>query len=500
MRFEFLDFALDPDRGELLHGEELLTLEPKVMAFLALLLERRGELVTKQELLDALWPGTAVTEGSLTRVVSLARAALAGGGAGEIIRTRHRRGYQIAVPVEVRESPVPGFEGRPAIAVLPFENLSGDPDQEYFADGLVEELTTGLAARRGFPVIARNSTFAYKGKRVDVRQVGRELGARYVVEGSVRRTGKRLRVAVQLIEAEGGHHVWADRYEGELGELFAFQDEIVASVCAAIDPELRYFEPERARRRPGSFEAWDQVLRGFWHLEQRTDESTRVALDCFARALELDPLCAMAHSGRSLALNIRLSRGWDSDMRHWEEALASARRGVELGGDRVILGDVLQELGRTEEGLYQYERALALNPSSPICRWAIARALVVMGQPGEAIPRLEYAIRLSPRDPLRPEYLGTLAQAHLGCKQFEESLAAAKRSLAEREGVHTLCVAAAAAAHPEREAEARDLVERARRQLPQLSLSAVATFLGQRRVDEGYQRLLLDGLRRAGLE
>jgi len=500
MRFEFLDFSLDCDRGELCYGGHPVDLEPKVMALLTLLLERRGELVTKQELLDALWPGTAVTEGSLTRVVSLARAALGGRGAGpEIIRTHPRRGYQIAVPVEVRESPAPDFGARPTIAVLPFENLSGDRDQAYFAHGVVEDLIT-LLAQRHFRVIARTSTFAYKGKSVDVRQVGRELGARYVVEGSVGRNRDRVQVAVQLLEAEAGDHVWGDCYNRELGDLFALQDEIAASVCAAIDPELRYFEPERARRHTGSFEAWDHAVRGFWHLEQRTDESTRVALDCFARALELDPLCATAHSGCALALDIRLSRGWDSDAMRWRAALASARRGVELGGDRVILGDVLQDLGRRAEALDQHEKALAQNPSSPICCWAIARDLVVMGRPREAIPKLEYAIGLSPRDPLLPEYLGTLAQAHLGCNQFEESLAAAKRSLAKREGLHALCVAAAAAAQLGRLAEAQDLLERARRQLPQLSLSAVEAFLRQRRINEALQRLLLDALRRAGLE
>ncbi len=505
MRFEFLDFALDPDRGELLRGEQPVDLEPKVMAFLALLLERRGELVTKQELLDKLWPGTAVTEGSLTRVVSLARAALAGGGAGEIIRTRHRRGYQIAVPVEVRASPVPGFGGRPAIAVLPFENLGGDPDKEYFADGLVEELTTGLAARRYFPVIARNSTFTYKGKSVDVRQVGRELGARYVVEGSVRRAGERLRVAVQLIDAESGHHVWAERYDRELREVFDVQDEIVLAVCAAIEPELRLYEPVRTRhRRAEPLDAWDAVARGMWHLTHGTRESIAAALELYDRALELDPDFVPALALKAIALHAHIYMG-ASDPALRETTLETARRAVELDPAypyaRHALGQALVLFRRLEEALAEHEKSVELDPSFALGHWSAGLPLYMLGRYEEAIERCNRAIRMSPRDPLFSRFLSTRAHAEFGLGHYEKALASCEKSVAEyRENYAPFAVAAACCGYLDRKEEARAHLEEARRALPGFSFALLARRGPSQRLDEAWVRRFVEGLRLAGLE
>ena len=186
---------------------------------------------------------------------------------------------------------VPGFEGRPAIAVLPFDNLSGDPEQEYFADGIAEDLITRLSASRWFPVIARNSSFTYKGKAVDVKQVGRELGVRYVVEGSVRKAEDRIRISAQLIDATTGAHVWAETYDRELRDIFGLQDEITQAIVTSMHPELERLEQERAvRRDPVTLDAWDCILRGWWHLWNYTEGGILAAQRSFERAIELDPV------------------------------------------------------------------------------------------------------------------------------------------------------------------------------------------------------------------
>jgi len=505
MRLEFLDFSLDTASGELYRDGVAIHLEPKVLAFLTALLERPAEVVTKEELLDSLWPDAVVTEGSLTRVASLARAALRDGGAEpKVIRTRYRRGYQIDVPVTVRESPVPGFGGRPAIAVLPFENLSGDPDQDYLADGLVEELITGLAVRRYFPVIARNSTFTYKGRHVDLRQVGRELGARYVVEGSVRRAGERLRVAVQLIEAETGHHVWADRYDGELAEILAFQDETVFRVCAAIEPELRLQEPARASRgAPKSLDSWEAVARGMWHLNQMTRDSTSTALEFYERALALDPDFVPALSLKAIALQIRFFRGWESDAALARVTVETARRAVALDPRypyaRHALGVALLLPGRLEESLAENEKSLELDPSSALAHWATGRTLYGLGRHEEAIDHCNRAIRLSPRDVITPIFLSTRAHAEFALGRYEEALASCEKSVAEyRENYAPFAIAAACCTYLGRDEEARAYLVAALRAHPDLSLAAVATR-SKRNADEDNVRRMVEGLRRAGL-
>src|SRR5437667_12209200 len=270
---KFGPFCLDADAEILFRGAEPTVLGQRAIALLRLLLERAGAPVSKDALIEAAWPGLAIEDSNLTVQIAALRRVfeeLAGGAAW--IETLPRRGYRYVGPfVETGNPPAEAnpqtslalaLPDKPSIAVLPFSNLSGDPEQEYFADGIVEDIITGLSRIKWLFVIARNSTFAYKGRAVDVVQVGRDLGVRYVLEGGVRRAGSHVRITGQLIEAETGVHLWAERYDRSLDDIFALQDEITMSVVGSIEPNLRRAEIERVKRqRPDSLDAYDLFLR-----------------------------------------------------------------------------------------------------------------------------------------------------------------------------------------------------------------------------------------------
>jgi adenylate cyclase len=301
-------------------------------------------------------------------------------------------------------APVAGFGGRPAIAVLPFANLSGDAEQEYFADGLAEDILTRLALWRWLPVIARNSSFSFKGRSVDVKAVGRALGARYVLEGSVRKAGNRVRVTGQLIDAETGHHLWAQSYDRVLEDLFAIQDELTDGIVGALEGVVGRVEAERAHRKPpGNLDAWDAYLRGWWHSWRLTREDFAIAMPLFLRATELDPGFALPHSGRAFV------RMWEA-LFHWTdrpadafaEGLASARIALALdplsSSAHSTLGILLVCTGRLDEGQLASRRAIELNPSNVGGYAGLAFAQQLRGEPDEGIRAIETAIRLSPSD------------------------------------------------------------------------------------------------------
>ena len=274
MLYLFEDFVLDSDRRELRRGGELLSVEPQVFDLLQYLIRNRDRVVSKDDLMNAVWQGRIVSDATLSSRINAARSALHDNGEEQrLIRTILRKGIRFVGAVREEdgaeamvavEQPKPGLglPDRPSIAVLPFVNMSGDPEQDYFADGMVEDIITGLSRIKWLFVIARNSSFSYKGRAVDVKQVGRDLGVRYVLEGSVRKAGNRVRISGQLIEAEDGRHLWAERYDRDLTDVFALQDEITINVVAAIEPNLRRAEIERVRRkRPDNFDAYDLLLR-----------------------------------------------------------------------------------------------------------------------------------------------------------------------------------------------------------------------------------------------
>ena len=295
MQFHFVDHVLDVARRELRRRGEAVTLEPQVFDLLVHLIRNRDRVVSKDDLLDSVWGGRVVAESTLTSRINAARKAIGDSGETQrLIRTLPRKGFRFVGEVtdaHPAEPPLPYMPpDRASIAVLPFDNLSGDRKQDYFADGIVEEITTGLSRIKWLFVISRNSTFIYKGKPVDVKAVGRDLGVRYVLQGSVRRSGNHVRVTGQLIETETAAHVWADRYDGTLGDIFTLQDEMTMSVIGAVEPTLRKAEVERVRRkRPDNLDAYDLFLRALPLAVTAMPENADKALFFLQEAIRLEP-------------------------------------------------------------------------------------------------------------------------------------------------------------------------------------------------------------------
>ena len=334
MQYVFGDFMIDPDRRELSHGPELIATGPQVFDLLVYQVENREHVVSRDSLLDAVWGGRIVSESTLANHVNAARKAVGDSGQEQrLIQTVARKGFRFVgdikeIPIadngaslkarvttsDEAAAPVLVIPDRPSIAILPFLNLSGDPEQDYFADGVVEDVIMALSRIRWLFVIARNSSFTYKEQAVDVKQVGRELGVRYVLEGSVRKAANRVRITGQLIDATSGDHLWAERFEGTLDDVFDLQDQVTASVVGAIAPHLERAEIGRATLKPTqSLDAYDYYLRGMANLHRGSREATSDALPMFTRAIELDPNFASAYAMAAWCHFWRKVNGWMTD-------------------------------------------------------------------------------------------------------------------------------------------------------------------------------------------
>jgi adenylate cyclase len=400
---------------------------------------------------------------------------------------------------------VPGFGEHPAIAVLAFDNLSGDAEQEYFADGIAEDLITRLSAHRIFPVIARNSSFVYKGRAVDVKQVSRELGARYVVEGSVRRAGARVRVSAQLIDATTGHHVWAERFDREFGDLFALQDEITETIVAQLEPELGKVEQARvAGRRPENLDAWECVQRAYFHLGQPLSDDPskehKRAQGFLKRAIELDPRSGQAYALLAFTEYGSLVYQWsENPARSLADCLKYAQRSVELddafGLAHSVLGLVNAATGQVERAIASAKRGIELDPSSALALLALGAACVFSNRPEEALPMIEKAMRLSPRDPFLSTMHFTLGLAHLLADRYAEARTCALRSLELRKDPTAYRLLAAACGHLNHGDEAKAALEEMQRLTPDFSVEGLRVILSQDIV-----KRYLAGWRKAGWE
>jgi len=338
-----------------------------------------------------------------------------------------------AVGAVVAASPA-GFDDRRAIAVLPFANFSGDPEQEFFADGITEDIITMLAGWRAFPVIARNSTFTYKGQTVNIKKVGEELGVRYVVEGSVRKSGHRVRVTVQLIQADTGHHIMAERYDRDLTDLFELQDEITHAIAGAIEPELLKFERERIAERPQhSEDAYELYQRGTWHHYRQTKQDNIEAQAYFRRALEIDPQYPQATAALALALCNAAYLAWAEDPEaKYAESYELAQRAVALDARypaaRFALALVCAWTGRSDRSVAEFQEAIDLNPSYAAANAILGGMFTVRGQPEKGLALVEKGIRLSPGDPRLYIWLPSLAATHYQLRHYAEAVEVGRRS------------------------------------------------------------------------
>jgi adenylate cyclase len=405
----------------------------------------------------------------------------------------------------MEELTVPGFSGQPAIAVLPFENLSGDAEQEYFVDGIAEDLITRLSAWTDFPVIARNSSFTYKGKSVDVKQVSQELGVRYVVEGSVRKAGDQVRISAQLIDASTGHHVWAERYDRKLEDIFALQDEITEALVGAMNPALLKSEMERAARKdPRNLDAYDAGLRALWHLWKFTEEDNAKARALAERAIKLDPEAGRYFSVLAMTHYMDIFYQWtDSATRSLEELFRVAQQGVKLDKTNArnhwALAWAHSLQGQGDQATAAAELAVRLDPSFADAYFALGVCLVAKGDPDEGIAHIERAMRLSPQAPVMSFYLHGIAVGHFGAERYEEALRWERRCL-QRDP--DLWIAhgtlASSYAHLGRIDEARTALQEMLRRSPEFSLGAVRMIFSY--ANPVFTESWIDGLRKAGLK
>jgi len=390
--------------------------------------------------------------------------------------------------------------------VLPFRNVSQDPAQEYFADGVVEDITTALSRFRNLFVIARNSSFTYKGRAVDVTQVGRELGVRYVLEGSVRKAGDRLRITGQLVDASTGATLWADRFDGVFTEIFDLQDQVAASVVGAIAPRVEDAEIERVKRRPTeSVSAYDHYLRALAVVNQMTKESNDEALRLFSKTIERDPEFALAYARAAHCYVRRKANGWMVDRsREIAEAEHLARRAVELGrGDAVALSYGGHTLGYVvcdlDDGTAFVERALVLNSNLAAAWGASGWMKACLGEPDTAIKHVALAMRLSPLDPRLFVWQFNTALAHLCAGRYGDAVIWGERALRDQP-IYPAAIRITAASHAlaGRLAEAQELVEQLRKIDPLLRISNLADVMAPFRRPEDRAKYV-EGLRMAGL-
>jgi adenylate cyclase len=414
------------------------------------------------------------------------------------------RVYRVRFDGVTESTPALPLPSKPSIAVLPFQNMSGDPSEDYFADGVVEDITTALSRIRWLFVIARNSSFTYKGRMVDVKQVGRELGVRYALEGSVRKAANRVRVTAQLIDAVTGHHVWAERYDRELAAIFALQDEITERVVAAVEPQLYAAEGIRAKRKPPeSLDAWECVVRALSCVNSRSQNDYAMARELLERAIELDPAYAQAYALFAYVMGLEVLYGWKPREIALARALEAAQKAVVLDSDdawaHFALGFVYGMTRRAEEAVVEHEKALALNPNFALAYTYQGSALAYLGRGEEALLKIDASERLSPRGLFQGVNNVCRAAAHFSAEQHRDAVSCARKSILDSPGIVTgyrmLVVNCALIGEID---EARAALGIVKRLQPDISLRWIAesVLFTRERDRQNY----IEGFRLAGLE
>jgi TolB-like protein/tetratricopeptide (TPR) repeat protein len=521
LRYLFENYAFDTDRRELHRGADVVSIAPQVFDLLDYLIRNRERVASKDDLIKAIWNGRIVSDAALTTRLNVARTAIGDSGEKQhLIRTLPRKGFRFVGTVrEVQrlagavatdnpvEPPKPALTlpDKPSVAILPFTNLSSDPEQEYFADGVVEDITMALSRFGWLFVIARNSSFTYKGRVVDVKQVGRELGVQYVLEGSVRRAGNRIRIAGQLIDAGTGAHLWADRFDGALEDMFDLQDLVTASVVGAIAPKLQRAEIERAKRKPTeNLVAYDYYLRGLASARHWTKDTDREALQLFCKAIELDPGMASAYGMAAWCYVRRKANGWMIErVQESSEATRLARKAVHLGRDDPValcmggyaLAFVAHEF---DDAAAFMDRGLAVNPNLAASWMLSAWLRVWRGEPDLALEHVAHAMRLSPLDPSMSVMQAAAAYAHFLLSRYDAASSWAEKAMGDHPNfLLAICISAASSALAGRLAQAQRAMARVQECDPDLCVSNLKDLAPFRRAKD--LATFAKGLRKAGL-
>ena len=505
-KITFGPIVFDTNQEQLFLNGNQISVSQRAIALLSALVDANGQAVSKQDLMEKAWPGMIVEDGNLTVQIASLRKALGSDAAGnDWIITVPRVGYRLilprVVPVQVTEPIV-----LPSLAVMPFANLSGDLEQDYFADGVVEDIITALSKFKSFAVIARNSSFTYKGQAVDVRQVGKELGVRYVLEGSGRRAGDKLRISAQLVDSSTAAHLWARQFDGSVDDVFAFQDQITESVVAIVEPNIREAEIARSRReRPQSIAAYDLYLKAQamrWHVAS-SRESDEVN-DLLSGALDIDPTNATYLALAAWSLHAPNIRGFEPiaedrrqlSVQYIERALRYADDDATvLSQCSNILSHALHEYTR---GIEITRRAVDANPNDLTAVNVAGVTALHFGDLDDALKYFHRAVRLNPRDASVAWPLTGIAHAEMIKGNFAEALRWAEKSLAlNPQFIFTYWMLIAASSHLDRMDEAQRWLARFRVLGPKVTIDSIRA--GQPSKDPSRMAAILEGLRKAGL-
>ncbi len=501
----FGSFQLEPDSGRLLRGGAPIQVGHRGLTLLQALAEAQGKTVGKSELMDKVWPGQIVEEGNLTVQVAALRKAMGTDADGrDWILTVPREGYRLIGGNGTRAS-LPPHPVVPSLAVLPFVNLGGDAEQDYFAEGIAEDIITALGRFKSFAVIARNSSFVYKGRAVDARQAAKELGVRYVLEGSVRRAGAALRITAQLNDAERGAHLWAEKYQGAPEDLFAFQDQITESVACLVEPQIQLAEIERSRReRPESIEAYDLYLQTLSGFLNETAEENSASYGKLRKAIEIEPSNARYLARAALLLMARHADGYEpfgpDDV---AECAALARRGIaHAAGDGSVMASCALALIQTAKeydfGMAVMRAAAEANPNGFFVMCEMGVACLHCGDIQEALACFHRSIRLSPGDPYACVSLTGVAHAYMVMGDFEEALQWANRSRAASFAFNpAYWMLIAANAQLGRIDAAKRILKEFQSRSPGVTISGINA--GQPAKDPSRMAAILQGLRLAGM-
>ncbi len=437
MIYRFGNFELDTDRFELRENGEPVTLEPQVFALISLLVENPNRLVSKDELIDKVWNGRVVSESAISSRVKKARKALHDSGNSQtLIRTVHGRGFRFTgkllqaetKPAAAAPAAAESGTARPRIIILPFVNMSGDPEQEYFSDAVAQDLISNLSKHRWLEVVARSSAFGYKGKGVDPRRLVDELGVDYIVEGSVRRAGDRIRATAQLADAKSQRQIWAERYDRKLEDVFAIQDEITSKIAARLEPEIGAFERRKVAGSPKrDLKAWDCFHLGTSHFFRFTADDNLEAQRLLQRSRELDPGFGEAHAWWAYAVVLGMVY-WDTDPSEelLDEALAATQKALEIDDQNAIFYTLKArvQLARCEydSALIENNMAIRLNPTLASAYCGLGDSLAYEGRYEESIEQFEHALELSPNDPQRWAFLTYGALAHIFKGDYRDAI------------------------------------------------------------------------------
>jgi TolB-like protein len=523
VQFLFADHTLDTDRRELCRASQAIAVEPQVFDLLIYLLTERERVVSRDDLIASVWGGRIVSESTLTSRINAARRAIGDSGKEQkLIRTFARKGFRFVGDVQTlsqsddsaaltgdgqtsRHADVArdASADRPAIAVLPFVNLSEEPEQEYFSDGISEDIITALYRLRWFHVIARNSSFIYKRKSAHLKQIGDELGVRYVLEGSVRKSGDRVRLTAQLNDVASGSQIWAERYDRGLADVFAVQDEITEAIVASIEPQLYAAENFRARRKtPDSMDAWDLVMRALSHFWRVTRQDYFVADALLEKAISIDPNYGRALGVLATSYMFQAHMGWIALNAAMIVAERSAHAAICADSEDAwahhALGHVYLFARRFDDSLAEFELALRLNPNFSLAQGFYGLSLAYSGRWKEAASAAGRALRLSPRDPFSAIYTGVSAYSHFLGGDYDRAMQLAREAVRARNdfvGAYRVLVAAAGMAGHSEVAGAA-LKELCRTQ-PNVSLAWITTEMPFKKAED--RAHYLEGFRRAGL-